>query len=54
VPMWGGAVRLSYIWDAWCLCGEERYVCPIYRMRGAYVGRSGTSVLYIGCVVTEG
>jgi len=27
------------------------YVCPIYRIHGAYVGRSGTSVLYIGCMV---
>ena len=26
-------------------------VCPIYRMHGAYLGSSGTSVLYIGCVV---
>ena len=34
--MWGVAVRLSYI----------------YRMHGAYdVGSSGTSVLYIGCMV---
>jgi hypothetical protein len=28
-----------------------RYVCPIYRMHGASVGSSGTSVLYIGCMV---
>ena len=26
-------------------------MCPIYRMHGAYVGSSGTSVLYIGCMV---
>ena len=25
--------------------------CPIYRMHGAYMGSSGTSVLYIGCMV---
>ena len=30
------------------------YVCPIYRMDGAYVGSSGTSVLYIGCMVPKG
>ena len=31
--------------------GEERYVCPIYRTHGAYLGSSGTSVLYIGRMV---
>ena len=35
-------------------CGEERFMCPKYRMHGDYVGRSGTSVLYIGCMVTVG
>ena len=34
--LWGVAVRLSY---------------PIYRMRGAYLGSIGTSVLYVGCMV---
>jgi len=38
VPMWGVAVRLSYIY--------------IYRMHGVYVGSSVTSVLYIGCMVS--
>ena len=33
--IWRGAVRLSYI----------------YRMHGAYLWSSGTSVLYIGCMV---
>jgi hypothetical protein len=28
-----------------------RYVCPIYRVHGAYVGSIGTSVLYIGFMV---
>jgi hypothetical protein len=27
-----------------------RYVCPIYRMHGAYVGSSGMSVVYVGCM----
>ena len=30
---------------------EERYVCPIYRTHGAYVWRSGPSVLCIGRMV---
>ena len=51
VPIWVGAVRLSYIQDAWYLSGEERYACPIYRMHGTYLGRSGAFVLYIGYMV---
>ena len=31
--------------------GEELYVCSIYRIHGGCVGRIGTSVLYIGCMV---
>ena len=32
------------------ICGVK-VVCPIYRMHGAYLCSSGTSVLYIGCMV---
>jgi len=51
VLIWGVAVRVSYIYDAWYLSGEERYVCPIYRIHGTYLGRGSTSVLYIGRMV---
>jgi len=33
------------------LCGVG-YVCPIYRMHGSYLWNSGTSFLYIRCMVS--
>jgi hypothetical protein len=53
VPICVLSVRLSYIYDAWCLSVYYRYVCPIYRMHGADRCSSGTSVLYIRCMVIK-
>jgi len=45
-------MSVLYIGFMVSICGV-RYVCPIYRIHGVYLWRSGTSVLCIGCTVTK-